>query len=114
MIDYTPGTILYVKTTEEPVTVIASRPMNETDAKHFPPSYEGSKVLIVVRRPIFSDSAGIRYAFFDFLSEELESGEEKARRLYESIKARQGMVMEDPEFQSNLGNLVAAKKEHKN
>jgi len=91
--EYKTGDLLYVKSTDEPVVVIGSRKLSEVD-KVFPQDvYNGSGVVVVVRRPIVSES-GVQYKFFDFLAEELESYTDQGKRLYNRIKERQSLAMD--------------------
>jgi hypothetical protein len=93
---YKMGDVVYVKSTEEPVTVFLTRPARseEFDGKKFPQEIEGPYDVVVVRRPVMREGE-IRYAFFDFLAPELESEPEQTQRLYTKIKSRQEIAMQD-------------------
>lgn len=78
------GEVLYVKSTEEPVAFIASRKS---------PWYHYGTVLYLVRRPVVSDTRGIKYVMAEFLAEELETAEEQTHRLMGRMKSRQALAM---------------------
>lgn len=82
---YKTGEVLYVRTTEEPVCVIAERELSSSD-KRFPLEYNGTGTLVVARRPVISDGGVQRYEFFDFLEEELETGFEQTARRINRVK----------------------------
>lgn len=94
-----PGTVLYVKTSEEPVLFFASRPINEADRGKFP-EYSGTGEVVIVRRPVMTETSGISYKFYDFLAEELESDDEQTKRLFGRIMSRQKLAMGDMETPS--------------
>lgn len=109
---YTPGQVLYVKSTEEPVTVVGTRAVSEDDfATHkFPREYQGSGVIIIARRPVISEANGVRYAFFDFLEEELETDQGSSQRLYDRIKFREALAMKELESNNTpTGAAVASR-----
>jgi hypothetical protein len=76
----TVGEVLYVKSTEEPITPVATRKVNFGD-KRFPSECEGMDI-VVARRPVIADGGVQRYEFYDFLACEVETGfEQTARRI---------------------------------
>ena len=94
MTEFVPNEVLFVRTTEEPVQVIATRQMHEDElGKIFPAHYKGPGKLVTVRRPIVSDANGISYKFFDFLAEELQTAEERAQTQLKDLKLRQALAM---------------------
>lgn len=99
---YNPGDVVYVKSTEEPVTVMAIRPAveDEFDGQKFPRGFTGDKEVIVVRRPVMTEAQGIRYAFFDFLACELESQGEQNARLFSRLMARKELA------EAELGEVI--------
>jgi hypothetical protein len=107
------GDVLYVKTTDEPVLVVATRQMNESDSKRFPAN-EGCGTIIIVRRPVSTDSQGIRYQFYDFLAEELQTADERAQAYYENLKKRRDMVLQDAEISGPLSGGIIDPLSHKN
>ena len=89
---YKTGTIMYVKTTDEPVLVVGSRPLNPKENVFPTDVYSGSGTVVVVRRPIQTEN-GITYKFFDFLAEELQTLEEMDQRRLDHIKKAHGQAM---------------------
>jgi hypothetical protein len=74
------GSVAYMKTTEEPVLVLA------TETKD--PAFEGfSGEVITVRRPHVTPD-GIDYIIATFYAEELESADDKAQRFYNEMTGR--------------------------
>jgi len=77
-----PGTVVYMKTTEEPLFVLS---LNSGE-----PQYAGfSGSTLTVRRPQLSEH-GLRYIVEDFLTEEIETLDEKNARQYSEITNRFG------------------------
>lgn len=100
------GDVVFVKTSEEPVTVIGTRKMQpEEVGKKFPESYHGSGDVVIVRRPVMLPDEGMQYKFFDFLAEELETSEQQANRMYANIINRQKLAMNDMPMES-LSKLI--------
>lgn len=93
----TSGDILYVKSTEEPVTFLRARNVHFYDSLGL--QLNGSSKIYIVRRPVVSDIWGISYKFARFLAEELETPEEQTSRLFAKVKARQQLAM--GEFQED-------------
>lgn len=86
------GEILYVKSTEEPVTFLRARKVHFYDSLGLQLNGASGQVYIV-RRPIVSDIKGISYKFAHFLAEELETSEEQTARLFAKVKSRQAIAM---------------------
>lgn len=100
------GEVVYVKTSEEPVLVVGTRKLETRElGGTFPEVYSGSGEVVVVRRPQMTEATGIKYVFFDFLKEELESSEEQTQRLYAKILERQKIAMADASMEP-LNRLV--------
>jgi hypothetical protein len=91
---YKTGEVLYVRTTEEPVSVLAERRLTPGD-KRFPAEYEGSGTIIVVRRPIIADGGVSNYVFYDFLEEELASGMELTAMRIQRLREGQELYREE-------------------
>lgn len=91
------GTVLYVKTTEEPTVFIAAHRLGPQEKSLFPEN-NGSHMVYVVRRPVGSEQYGLQYKFFDFLAEELETFEEQNKRRMARVKAQMSeeMSLADP------------------
>lgn len=92
--EYKAGDLLYVRTTEEPTTVIAIRKLNPGD-KRFPAEYSGSGIIVVVRRPIIRDGGVENYVFYDFLAEELATGMEMTAMRIQRIREGQESYREE-------------------
>ena len=78
------GQVVYVKTTDEPVFVVA------IDAKsdRLPTLVDTGKfsgTMVAVRRPVLTES-GIEHRFDDFLIEELESRQDKEQRVFNEME----------------------------
>lgn len=96
MTNWKVGDQAFVVSTEEPTTVLGVREIREEErGKKFPAHYDGSGVVVTVRRPVMSEVNGIRYELWDFLAEEVESSTEQTARLYARIKERQKIAMSD-------------------
>ena len=91
---YKTGEVLYVKSTEEPVIVIAERKLASGD-KRFPMEYEGSGLVVVVQRPIIADGGVARYEFYDFLDEALATGMEMTAMRIQRLRDGQELYREE-------------------
>lgn len=86
------GEVLYVKTSEEPVLVLGTRKVHDSEiGKKFPEIYHGSGEVVTVRRPI-QTSEGLTYMLYDFLAEELETETQQNQRLYSKLVERQKLA----------------------
>lgn len=88
------GDVLYVRTTEEPVCVLAERQLSPGD-KRFPAEYEGTGNIVVVRRPIIVDGGVANYVFYDFLEEELSTGMELTAMRIQRLREGQELYREE-------------------
>lgn len=88
------GDVVYVKSTEEPVTVIGTRPIKDDERSKYP-DYPEVQTVVTVRRPVMKESTGISYAFFEFLDVELESGSDQTNRLFAKMKERQELIQDE-------------------
>lgn len=91
---YKTGEVLYVKTTEEPVCVLAERKLSPGD-KRFPAEYAGEGIVIVARRPIIADGGVQNYVFYDFLADELATDYEMTAMRIQRLKAGQELYREE-------------------
>lgn len=77
------GTIAFVKTTEEPVFVLGvSKNAGQLDSVP-----DLSDDVVRVRRPL-ATTEGLKYQYYDFYAEELESAEDKHQRYYNEMSGR--------------------------
>ena len=82
------GKLAYLKSTDEPCFVVNMNAKPGRFPEVDPEKFSG--VVVIVRRPQLTDK-GIVHSFDEFLLEELESHEDKEKRIFgevESIKAR--------------------------
>lgn len=91
---YRTGEVLYVKTTEEPVCVLAERRLSAGD-KRFPMEYEGEGLIVVVRRPIIASGGVSNYVFYDFLAEELATGMEMTAMRIQRMREGQELYRDE-------------------
>ena len=105
---FLPGTILYVKTTDEPVVYLCT---TTRDFQHEPedvqralPGYQ----VFRVRRPIQTRD-GLQYDLAVFFEFELESAQIRDARLLDELKRRNAMTkeaLEDPSSEPRPTNFL--------
>lgn len=82
------GTLLYVKTTEEPTLFFSERPK-----RWYEFWLPQTKAVYTVRRPLQHPHRGIRYISQNFACEELETSAEQTARIFSLHKNRQAIAM---------------------
>lgn len=102
------GDVLYVKTTEEPVLVVGTRTVGDSEVD-YPKLIDPDAEVVVVRRPIGSQENGIQYKFFDFLATELETYEEQAKRRYVRLMDNHKIAMAEENMVSGAFDKLSTK-----